>query len=226
MFFYIYSLLTSGAISTLIVFWLLSVLLQNVCQDGSLIFYCRPHLPTAWEQIKTWNLAPDVLCEQYNVCSYPSSLRQTRVTCRLSKTWTYWRCFVYPPPVNQNIDLFSHGKQIQCIFPRKYWDVCCISNHFWRTFEDLKNASTFFKLLNWNWINDHFMSNFYKSPMSHIRFGAVQLGQCGRSEQSFPLAERLHSSLVGSRGATGQRLGADCQLPWCFWSVCGSKVWL
>ena len=106
------------------------------------------------------------------------------------------------------------------------------SKSFGRTFEKTVKkkkwqyaASTFFKLLNWNRINDHFMSSADKSPMSYIRFGAVQLGQRGRSQQPLPLAERLHSSLVGSRGATGQRLGADCQLPWCIWSVCGWKVW-
>lgn len=64
--------------------------------------------------LKSWLLK--VLCEQlryvcsgrliygnmFQACAYPSCLWQTRVTCHRSKTWTYWSCSVWAPPVNQN----------------------------------------------------------------------------------------------------------------------------
>lgn len=67
------------------------------------------------------------------------------------------------------------------------------------------------------------MSTADNSQISYIRLRAVQLGQRGRSEQPLPLAEWLHSTLIGSHGATGQRLGAAGQLPGCIRSVCEEK---
>lgn len=79
-----------------------------------------------------------------------------------------------------------------------------------------------------DWGDDHLMSTANNSQISYIRFGAVQLGQRGRSEQPLPLAKGQHSTLTGSHGATGQRLGAAGQLPGCVRSVCGWKIqfWL
>lgn len=64
-------------------------------------------------------------------------------------------------------------------------------------------------------------NHHFKGQTSYVRFGAVQFSQRGRSEQPLPLAEGLCSTLVGSQGATGQRLGADSQFPGCIRSVWG-----
>lgn len=168
-----------------------------------------------------------VVVIMYNIFQYLSRW----VLTFLPYGWLGWRVIKQrrghtgAAPCAVLLSVRAHNESYDIVDLEKKWLLSVWFMTIIIIYSELDPTLTFLEFLNWIWMNDHLMRLARRSEISHIRFWAVQLSQRRRSEQPLPLAEGRRATLTGSHVVTGQRLGADSQLPGRIRSVCGWESW-